>query len=61
MNETKVSKTYRASGTELSTLYILIHLLIYLLSEYLYFNLYFTDEETVDQKASFPKVPRVWT
>lgn len=43
-------KTYYASGSGLSTLYILIYLNIHLLSEYIYvyLNPHFIDEETAD-------------
>lgn len=46
-------KTYYASGSGLSTLYILIYLNIHLLSEhiYVYLNPHFIDDKTADQKT----------
>lgn len=65
MKETNVIKTYYVSGTGLSTLCILIHLVIYLLFEYIciYLNPHFTDEETTDQNAEliYLRLPRIWT
>ena len=57
MKETSVFKTSYVSGNRLSTLYILIHLTVYLLSDipkstfYMYLNPQFAGEEAADQKA----------
>ena len=53
-----------ASGSELSTLYIFIHLNIHLLSKYIYvyLNPHFIDEETADQKIDiiWVRLPKIW-
>lgn len=69
MKEASVFKTSCVSGNRLSTLYILIHLTIYLLSDilkstiYMYLNPQFAGEETADQKAEviWVRLPKIWT
>ena len=57
-------KTYYASGSGISTLYILIYLNIHLLSEhiYVYLNPHFIDDKTADQKIDiiWVSLPKIW-